>query len=229
VDGDFLSSRAKDGLHTLRFPSLHDDVLRLRIEEEARAGPVRVREVRDEGPLLGTVDATEEAEVAAGAAAAGVPRDDLVVHTEPISEGFASPAQGVVAGVHVALLRRHVETGFDLPQEGLEGGGREAFHAGKALPFLQRPPRRSQARHPVNRRATARGLAGEDTEGEIPRREDPVALEHRFIGVRLPLGEILRRAVGTGLQDEDAMARFGELRSDDRTARAASYDADVGL
>ena len=56
-----------------------------------------------------------------------------------------------------------------------------------------------------------------------------MALEHRVVRVRFPLGEVVRRAIRPGFEDHDAMARFREFRGDHRASRAAADNTHVGL
>jgi hypothetical protein len=171
----------------------------------------------------------KEAEVAASLAAFRVSRDHIVIPTDAVPESFASASQRIVRQVHNALLGIHVKTSPHLVEHRVELGRGNPRHAVVSLPFLPGPRRRSEAGHPVDRRAPARGLAGQDIEREIFRRQDAVALEHRIVGVGFPPREIGRAAIGTGLEDDDPMARLGELRGDDRPPGTASDHADIRI
>src|SRR5207247_8099936 len=112
-------------------------------------------------------------------------------------------------------------------EEPVEFGGRHARHAVIPLPFLPGPHRRPEARHPVDRRAPARRLAGEDAERQVAGRQEAVALEHPVERLRLALGEVVRRAVRTRFEADDAMAGGRETGADPPTAGPVPHYAAV--
>src|SRR5881296_3378357 len=107
--GDAMGTVAERGLDAPDFAALDDEMIRFRVEQEPGPGAVRVREIRHEGGLLRIVDAAEETEVTATAAAVRVPGDDVVIDAEPVPEGLAPAAQHIVRGIHGAFLDVHVE------------------------------------------------------------------------------------------------------------------------
>src|SRR2546428_8163730 len=122
-----------------------------------------------------------------------------------------------------------MESTPNLVDDRVKGGRATPGRAALSLPLVSGPPRRLETRHPVDRRAAARGLPGEDAERRVARREDAMALEHRVVRLCFALRERVRGAVWPRLEDDDPVARFRELRGDHGSARAGADDAHVGL
>src|SRR5437899_10530868 len=101
-----------------------------------------------------------------------------------------------------------MESTPNLVDERVKGGRGHPGQAALPLPFVSGPPRRLETRHPVNRRAAARGLSREDTERQVARREDAVALEHGIVRLRFALRERVRGAVRPRLEVDDPVDRY---------------------
>src|SRR5207244_1578747 len=144
--GMLMGTVAERGFDAPDFAALDDEMIRFRVEQEPGPGAVRVREIRHEGGLLRIVDAAEETEVTATAAAVRVPGDDVVIDAEPVPEGRAPAAQHIVRGIHDALRDVHVEAAPHRVAERIECGRGHPGHAG--LPFpLDRKSTRLNSSH----------------------------------------------------------------------------------
>src|SRR5439155_10171432 len=138
------------------------------------------------GGLLRIVHAPEEAEVASVRAAKGVPRNHVVVDAEAVAKGFAAATQYFVRRIDDALVDVHLKSVPNLVDEHVECRRGDSGQAALRVPFLSGPSRWLEARHPVDRRAAARGLARENAERQVSGREDAMPLEHRVVRVRFP-------------------------------------------
>src|SRR5437899_11137026 len=105
-----------------------------------------------------------------------------------------------------------MESTPNLVDERVKGGRGHPGQAALPLPFVSGPPRRLETRHPVDRRAAARGLSREDAERPVARREDAMALEPGVVRLRLALRGRLRGAIRSPLEDGPPVARFCESR-----------------
>src|SRR2546425_6420380 len=177
VHGDGAAILLVGGLDAPHLAAFDVDRIRLRVEQEPSSRAVRVRKIGDERGLLRIVDAAEEAEVAAASTAVHIPRDHVVVDAESIAKRFTPATQDIVRRIDDALVDAHVESTPNLVDDRAKGGRGHPGQAALPLPFVSGPPWRLETRHPVDRRAAARGLSGEVAERKVAGCEDGGALE----------------------------------------------------
>ena len=167
VDGEFATVAPEGRLDASCLAAFNHDAIGLRVEEEPSSCAVGVGQICDEGGPLRIVYAPEEAEVASVRAAKRVPRNHVVIDAEAVAKGFAAATQNVVRRIDGALVDVHMKSVPNLVDERVECGRGHSGQAALRVPFLPGPSRWLEARHPVDRRAAARGLAGEDAERRV--------------------------------------------------------------